>query len=84
LGASFTVSMTNIQNRKRQHVVEQWPTYNPINQTKRKAYLEAFMTERFGPADARMATRYYRVKPEQNIDTDELQQILIKHHVSDL
>ncbi|KIO96093.1 hypothetical protein N624_2207 [Levilactobacillus brevis] len=36
----FAVGMTIIQNRKRERVVEQWPTYNPINQRKRETELE--------------------------------------------
>lgn len=82
--AIFTVALTIIQNRKRQRLVEQWPTYNPINQVKRQEYLEEFMTERFGSIEERHQTKFYRVTPEQNLDTDQLQQILAKHHVSDL
>lgn len=32
LASLFAVTMTIIQNRKRERVVEQWPTFNPINQ----------------------------------------------------
>ncbi|TAS65831.1 hypothetical protein BV276_02760, partial [Lactiplantibacillus plantarum] len=34
LASLFAVTMTIIQNRKRERVVEQWPTFNPINQKK--------------------------------------------------
>ncbi|AVK63681.1 hypothetical protein C5Z26_05985 [Lactobacillus sp. CBA3606] len=84
LTALFAVSMTIIQNRKRNRVVEQWPTFNPINQNKRKKALAAFMDERFGDAESREKTRYYQVKPEQNLDTNQIQALYDDQDINDL
>ncbi|VDG19442.1 hypothetical protein [Lactiplantibacillus mudanjiangensis] len=80
----FAVTMTIIQNRKRDRLVEQWPTYNPINQKKRQNALAKFMDDRFGPAETRENVRYYKVQPEQNLDTDEIQQLYDKDDINDL
>ncbi|GAB6092680.1 hypothetical protein [Furfurilactobacillus curtus] len=77
----FTVSMTLIQNRKRQQLVEQWPTFDPLNQQRRKVELNAFMTKRFGSLEARHAVRQYTVKPEQNLATDQIQQLFHQQHL---
>lgn len=71
----YTVAMTIIQVRKRERLVEQWPTFNPITQKNRETALEKFMDKRFGPASDRENARNYRVKPEQNLDTDEFQRL---------
>ncbi|MDV0431805.1 hypothetical protein RXV91_13100 [Lactiplantibacillus sp. DA1] len=84
LASLFAVTMTIIQNRKRERVVEQWPTFNPINQKKRQQLLAKFMDDRFGNAEFRENTRYYRVKPEQNLDTDQIQQLYQKNDLNDL
>ncbi|AVW11019.1 hypothetical protein [Lactiplantibacillus paraplantarum] len=84
LASLFAVTMTIIQNRKRERVVEQWPTFNPINQKKRQQLLAKFMDDRFGNAEFRENTRYYRVKPEQNLDTDQIQQLYQKNDLDDL
>lgn len=39
----FSISMTIIQNRKRQRLVQQWPTFNPINQKKRENTIDIFI-----------------------------------------
>lgn len=80
----FAVGMTIIQNRKRDRVVEQWPTFNPINQKKRETELEKFMDDRFGDEDFRHNVRTYQVKPEQNLDTDQIQNLYRKHDLNDL
>lgn len=80
----FAVGMTIIQNRKRDRVVEQWPTFNPINQKKRETELEKFMDDRFGDEDFRHNVRTYQVKPEQNLDTDQIQNLYRKHNLNDL
>lgn len=80
----FAVTMTIIQNRKRDRLVEQWPTYNPINQKKRTKALAKFMDDRFGDATSRENTRYYEVKPEQNLDTDEIQRLYDERDINDL
>ncbi|MFC6181574.1 hypothetical protein [Lactiplantibacillus daowaiensis] len=80
----FAVTMTIIQNRKRDRLVEQWPTYNPINQKKRQQALAQFMDDRFGDADFREHTRYYQVKPAQNLDTDQIQRLYDDHDINDL
>ena len=80
----FAVGMTIIQNRKRDRVVEQWPTFNPINQKKRETALEKFMDERFGDEEFRHNVRTYQVKPEQNLDTDQIHDLYEKHDLNDL
>ncbi|GEN94531.1 hypothetical protein [Pediococcus ethanolidurans] len=80
----FSVSMALIQNRKRDRLVEQWPTFNPINQKKRTTELDQFMDRRFGPEKARQNTRNYRVEPEQNLKTHEIKQLFDQHHIDDL
>jgi len=84
LAALFAVSMTIIQNRKRDRVVEQWPTFNPISQKKRQQLLDQFMDDRFGDAEFRENARYYHVKPEQNLDTEQIQQLYREHDLDDL
>ncbi len=71
----FTVCMSIIQNRKRDRVVEQWPTFNPIDQRLRADELEQFMETRFGDDDFRHHVRSYKVQPEQNLDTDEIHRL---------
>ena len=82
--ALFTVTMTLIQNRKRNRVVEQWSTFNPIDQKKRQQLLAQFMDDRFGSPKQRQTTRYYHVKPEQNLDTDAIRQLYETHHLDEL
>lgn len=73
--AIFTITMALIQNRKRDRVVEQWPTYDPLLQKQRKDELNHFMDERFGDATFRQSAQTYDVQPEQNLDTDEFQKL---------
>lgn len=84
MASLFAVSMTLIQNRRRDRLAEQWPTFNPINQKKRENELGKFMDERFGPKDFRENVRYYEVKPEQNLDTDQIKSIYKKSNLDDL
>ncbi|RRK10571.1 hypothetical protein D1831_06835 [Lactiplantibacillus garii] len=84
LASLFAVTMTIIQNRKRNRVVEQWPTFNPIDQKRRQKLLAHFMDARFGTPAFRENTRYYRVKPEQNLDTDEIQHLYDDHDLNEL
>lgn len=71
----FSVTMTIIQVRKRDRLVEQWPTFDPIEQRVRETELEVFMDERFGPASFREDVRNYRVSADKNLDTDEFQKL---------
>lgn len=80
----FAVTMTIIQNRKRDRVVEQWPTFNPINQKKRTKLLACFMDDRFGTPEFRESVRDYHVKPEQNLETDTFQKMYEANDISDL
>ena len=84
MSSLFAVSMTIIQNRRRDRLAEQWPTYNPINQRRRETELEKFMDERFGDKEFRENTRYYEVKPEQNLDTDQIKEIYRKSNLDDI
>lgn len=77
----FTVSMTIIQVRKRDRLVEQWPTYDPINQKARETELEKFMDRRFGDPEFRENVRTYRITPDKNLDTDEFQQLFDAQHL---
>ncbi len=76
--------MTIIQNRRRERLAEQWPTFNPINQRKRESRLEKFMTDRFGDEEFRENVKYYEVEPEQNLDTDEIHRLYQEANLDDL
>jgi hypothetical protein len=78
----FSVSMSIIQNRKRDRLVEQWPTFNPIDQQKRAAELEAFMEKRFGDDEFRHHVRTYQVQPEQNLDTDAIHKLFGENDIN--
>lgn len=80
----FSISMTIIQNRKRQRLVQQWPTFNPINQKKRESTIDDFIDKRFGDKEFRENVRTYNVQPEQNLDTDEIHRLYDKNHINDL
>lgn len=80
----FSISMTIIQNRKRQRLVQQWPTFNPINQKKRENTIDTFIDKRFGDKGFRENVRTYNVQPEQNLDTDEIHKLYDEHHINDL
>lgn len=80
----FSISMTIIQNRKRQRLVQQWPTFNPINQKKRENTIDIFIDKRFGNKEFRENVRTYNVQPEQNLDTDEIHKLYDEHHINDL
>lgn len=80
----FSVSMSLIQNRKRDRLVEQWPTFNPINQKRRTTELDKFMDKRFGPEEARQNARNYRVELEQNLETHEIKKLFNAHDIDDL
>lgn len=71
----YTVTMTIIQVRRRDRIVEQWPTFNPIDQKARKTELEKFMDKRFGDPQFRQNVRNYHVTPDKNLDTDQFQKL---------
>lgn len=80
----FAVSMTIIQNRKLDRIVEQWPTFNPINQKERKKTIDDFIDKRFGPKEFRENVRSYTVKPEQNLETHQIQELYAKKDLDDV
>lgn len=82
--AIFSTGMTIIQNRKRDRVVEQWPTFNPINQKKRKEAIDDFIDNRFGDQEFRENVRSYDVQPEQNLETHQIQQLYAKKDLDDV
>lgn len=84
MASLFAVSMTIIQNRRRDRLAEQWPTFNPINQRKREDRLEKFMTTRFGDKEFRENVKYYEVEPEQNLGTDEIHHLYQENNLDDL
>lgn len=80
----FSVSMTLIQNRKRDRVVDQWPTFNPINQKKRKKTIDDFIDNRFGNKEFRENVKIYDVQPEQNLSTHEIQDLYAENDLDDI
>lgn len=80
----FSVGMTIIQNRKRDRVVEQWPTFNPIDQKKRKQTIDDFIDKRFGNQEFRENVRSYDVQPEQNLETHEIQKLYTKKDLDEV
>lgn len=68
----LTVTMTLIQNRKRQRIVQEWPTYDPLKSARQREALEDFMTQRFGPQQWRENVRSFVVTPDKNLETDTL------------
>ena len=82
--AIFSTGMTIIQNRKRDRVVEQWPTFNPINQKKRKKTIDDFIDNRFGDQEFRENVRSYDVQPEQNLETHQIQKLYAKKDLDDV
>lgn len=80
----FTVSMTIIQVRKRDRLVEQWPTFDPISQKARETELDQFMNQRFGSPEFRQNCRNYRVEADQNLDTDQIHKLFEKQHLDSM
>lgn len=80
----FSITMTLIQNRKRDRLVEQWPTFNPINQKKRKDTIDNFIDHRFGSQEFRENVKTYDVQPEQNLDTHQIQDLYAQHDLDDI
>lgn len=80
----FSTGMTIIQNRKRARVVEQWPTFNPIDQKKRKQTIDDFIDQRFGDQEFRENVRSYDVQPEQNLETHEIQKLYAKKDLDEV
>ena len=80
----FSITMTLIQNRKRDRLVEQWPTFNPINQKERKKTIDDFIDHRFGDQEFRENVKTYDVQPEQNLDTHQIQDLYAQHDLDDL
>ena len=84
MASIFAVTMTIIQNRKRDRLVEQWPTFDPLSQRERKDVLDQFMTQRFGPAEFRENVKTYDVQPDQNLDTDQIHDLYAQRDLNDL
>lgn len=82
--AIFSIGMTIIQNRKRDRLVEQWPTFNPIDQKKRQQTIDDFIDKRFGDQEFRENVRNYDVQPEQNLETNEIQKLYAHHDLDDV
>lgn len=80
----FTVSMTIIQVRKRDRLVEQWPTFDPISQKARETELDQFMNQRFGSPEFRQNCRNYQVEADQNLDTDQIHKLFEKQHLDSM
>lgn len=70
--AVYVITMTVIQNLRREGTTELWPTFDTREDLKRRQWLESFIEERFGSVEERHKVRYYEVQPEQNIGTHEI------------
>lgn len=75
---TYAVSMTIIQNNRRESVIEKWPTFDSVSSIQRRRKVDEFMTERFGTEDFRHNVNYFEVAPEKNLETDELSNLLNK------
>lgn len=82
--AIYSITMTLIKNRKRDRLVEQWPTFNPINQKKRKKVIDDFIDQRFGDQEFRENVRTYNVQPEQNLETHEIKKLYARKDLDDI
>lgn len=72
----YTVTMTIIQNNRRESFVEKWPTFSTVLSIERQERANAFMAERFGDEEFRQNVRYYDVTPDQNLANGELSRII--------
>lgn len=68
----FAISMTLIQNNRREGTLEKWPTFDSIDDIHKKAMTEQFMERRFAIKAVRHNVRYYEVQPDQNLEDTEL------------
>ncbi|SQG82655.1 Uncharacterised protein [Streptococcus uberis] len=72
----YTVTMTIVQNNRRESFVEKWPTYDSVSSIERQKKASQFMEERFGKEDYRINVRYYDVMPEKNLANNELANVI--------
>lgn len=80
----YSVFMTIIQNRKRDRLVEQWPTFDPIGQHEREDEVSDFFDQQFGSPEFCHSVRFYEVKPEQNLDTHEIKDPFKEQHSNEI
>lgn len=73
---TFTVSMTLIQNNRRESFVEKWPTFDTVSSIERQKRASVFMSSRFGSAEFRQNVRYFDVTPDKNLGHNELARII--------
>lgn len=73
---TYTVTMTIVQNNRRESFVEKWPTFAAIDSIERQKRASHFMSERFGDEAFRFNVRYYDVTPDKNLANKELSQII--------
>lgn len=72
----YTVTMTIVQNNRRESFVEKWPTYDSVSSIERQKKASQFMEDRFGKEDYRINVRYYDVMPEKNLANNELANVI--------
>lgn len=72
----YTVTMTIVQNNRRESFVEKWPTYDSVSSIERQKKASQFMEERFGKEDYRINVLYYDVMPEKNLANNELANVI--------
>ena len=74
--AVFCLASAFIQNQRRYGLSEKWPLVD-LNQNQQEINLaEKFMTQHFGPPTVRHNIRTYTVRPEHNLATDQLKEII--------
>lgn len=72
----YTVTMTIIQNNRRESFVEKWPTFSTVVSIERQQRANEFMAKRFGDEEFRQTVRYYDVTPDKNLSNGELSRII--------
>ncbi|HEY0222570.1 hypothetical protein [Lactovum miscens] len=68
----YAISMTIIQNNRRESVIEKWPTFDSVSSIERGKNAEKFIEERFGEEKFRHNVKYFEVVPEKNLPNNEL------------
>ena len=74
LAVIVIISTIHNNHRVKQHV-EKTVQYDEAQLLARKQHLEAFYTARFGNKDFRENVRSYHVKPEQNLEVNEIHKL---------
>lgn len=68
-------ALTVVNNRRFKKSLKMEILHNTEEVRTRKALIEEFYTERFGPKNYRESVRYYSVMEQQNLDTGTIQKL---------